>query len=162
MESTTGLESATRTVSSSPMLGFVLASAGQQAQSSFRAALEPHGLHPRAFGVLLALIAADGQSQQQLSRNLGIPASRIVALIDDLQAAGFVERRPHESDRRIYSVSLTAEGAVQLDRAAAAALTLEALITTGLSAGEQEQLRDLLRRAAANLNEGDGDRLRIW
>lgn len=144
------------------MLGFVLASAGQRAQSHFRAALEPHGLHPRAFGVLLALSDIDGQSQQQLSRNLTIPASRVVALIDDLQAAGFVERRPHESDRRIYSVSLTDQGAEHLDRAATTALELEALITTGLTAQEQRQLRDLLRRATANLDGGHADSLRVW
>lgn len=155
-------KSATQTLKAGPMLGFVLASAGRHAQSRFRIALEPHGLHPRAFGVLLALNDTNGQSQQQLSRNLAIPASRVVALIDDLQAAGFVERRPHESDRRIYSVSLTARGAAHLDRAATTALQLEALITTGLTAQEQQQLRDLLRRATANLDGGHDDGLRVW
>jgi len=70
--------------------------------------------------------------------------------------------RPHEGDRRIYSVRLTAEGAAQLDRAATTALELDALIATGLSADEQGQLRDLLRRAAASLDQGHADRLRIW
>ena len=144
------------------LLGFALASAGQQAQHGFRVALEPHQLHPRAFGVLLALSATDGQSQQQLSRSLAIPASRVVALVDDLQAAGLVVRRPHPSDRRIYAVSLTPEGVRALDAAAESALALEDQLTAGLDLQERTQLADLLRRVAANLDEGRGDGLRIW
>ena len=155
-------DKATERLEARPLLGFALASAGQLAQHRFRLALEPHGLHPRAFGVLLALSAEDGQSQQQLSRSLGIPASRIVALVDDLQAAGLVARRPHPSDRRIYAVSLTPEGAKELDGAAAAALTLEQQLTAGLHERERAQLADLLSRVAANLDDGRGGAVRIW
>ena len=119
-------------------------------------------MHPRAFGVLLALSAEDGQSQQQLSRSLGIPASRIVALVDDLQTAGLVARRPHPSDRRIYAVSLTPEGTQELDAAAGAALTLEQQLTAGLHEQERAQLADLLGRVAANLDDGRGGTVRIW
>lgn len=153
---------ATQELGTRSLLGFALASAGQQAQHRFRVALEPHQLHPRAFGVLLALSAADGQSQQQLSRGLAIPASRVVALVDDLQAAGLVVRRPHPSDRRVYAVSLTPEGAQELDAAAASALALEDQLSAGLDPQERAQLADLLRRVAANLDDGRGDNLRIW
>jgi DNA-binding MarR family transcriptional regulator len=144
------------------LLGFALATIGQQAQHRFRSALEPHGLHPRAFGVLLALSATEAQSQQQLSRSLGIPASRIVALLDDLQATGLVVRRPHPSDRRIYAVSLTPEGAQELEAAAATALALEEQLTAGLDPQERAQLAGLLQRVAVNLDDGRGDGPRIW
>jgi DNA-binding MarR family transcriptional regulator len=153
---------ATRDLRGRSLLGFALASVGQQVQHQFRLALEPHRLHPRAFGVLLALDATDAPSQQQLSRSLGIPASRVVALVDDLQAAGLVVRRPHPSDRRIYAVSLTPEGAQALEAAAASALVLEEQLTAGLDQQERAQLADLLQRVAAHLDDGRGDNLRIW
>ena len=144
------------------LLGFALASAGQRVQHRFRLALEPHLLHPRAFAVLLALSTTDGQSQQQLSRSLSIPPSRVVALVDDLQAAGLVVRQSHPSDRRVYVVSLTPEGAQELEAAAASALALEEQLSAGLDPQERAQLASLLRRVAANLDDGRGDTLRIW
>ncbi|MBA3277387.1 MAG: MarR family transcriptional regulator, partial [Geodermatophilaceae bacterium] len=68
--------------------------------TAFRAALAPYGIHPRKFAVLRALSSAAGQSQQQLSQALHIPASRLVALVDDLEERGLLERRRRPSDRR--------------------------------------------------------------
>ena len=39
-----------------------------------------------------------------------MPPSRMVALVDELEQRGLVERRPHPSDRRVRALYLTAEG----------------------------------------------------
>ncbi|WP_241365328.1 hypothetical protein, partial [Klebsiella pneumoniae] len=45
---------------------FLLSQLGAYVAEGFKARLEPLGLHPRANAVLLALAAADGQSQREL------------------------------------------------------------------------------------------------
>ena len=51
-----------------------------------------------------------GASQQQVALTLGMFASRMVALVDELQERKLVERLPNPEDRRTYSLALTAEG----------------------------------------------------
>ena len=77
MAARTGSSRAPRPTASTT-LGFLLASVGQRTQSEFRQALAALDRHPRAFGVLLALDEAGALSQQQLSRRLGVPPSRVV------------------------------------------------------------------------------------
>ncbi len=153
-----------------PPLGFLIASIGQQAMSAFRARLQPHGLHPRAFAVLWVLVEADGagadvagRSQQDLSRSLGIPASRLVGVIDGLEKGGLVVREAHPTDRRAHTVRLTGPG-----RDAARSLIDEAArfdqqLNQGLTPADRTRLRDGLLVIAANLqsDESTGAPL-IW
>ncbi|WP_208544338.1 MarR family winged helix-turn-helix transcriptional regulator [Saccharomonospora piscinae] len=45
-----------------------------------------------------------------LVKRLGITSASVTALLDRLEAAGMVERRAHDTDRRSVLVSLTARG----------------------------------------------------
>ena len=85
-------------------LGFVTASVGELVASGFRDALAPHGVSPRQYAVLWAIAAYGEHTQHQLSERLGIPASRVVALIDDLERRSAVRRLVSERDRRIRTV----------------------------------------------------------
>jgi len=69
--------------------------------------LRPLGLHPRHFGLLTHIATAAGQSQQALSGALGVHRTAMVALVDDLEARGLVERRRDPRDRRAYALHLT-------------------------------------------------------
>lgn len=144
-------------------LGFLVASVGQQAQAAFRLRLEPHGLHPRAYAVLSALVSGADHSQHDLSRLLGLPPSRIVGLVDTLEEQGLVKRRPHPLDGRAHLVQLTRAGRQKADDLRVEAVAVERELSTGLSEREREQLRELLLRVGANLGLGrdPGDR-RIW
>ena len=73
-------------------------------------ALEPVGIDPREFLLMRFVAASEGQSQQALAERLGVPASRMVALVDHLEDAGLVERRPNPEDRRIRGLHLTRKG----------------------------------------------------
>jgi DNA-binding MarR family transcriptional regulator len=72
--------------------------------------------------------------------------SNVTGLVDRLHARGLLERRAGESDRRVKHLTLTAAG--QRLRA-----ELEARLFAGrpllarLSRGDQQTMRDLLRRA---------------
>src|SRR3954470_24221742 len=90
--------------------GFLLVQLGTHAHRRFAERLAVLGLHPRHFGMLSHLAAAEGQSQQALSIALGIHRSAMVALVDDLEHRGLAERRRDPVDRRAYTLYLTPPG----------------------------------------------------
>jgi DNA-binding MarR family transcriptional regulator len=49
-------------------------------------------------------------SMSGLAERLGIDASYVTAIADQLEERGLIERRPHPTDRRVKSLALTGEG----------------------------------------------------
>ena len=93
---------------------------------------------------------AQGQSQQALAERLGVPPSRMVALVDHLEEAGLVERRPDPEDRRVRGLYLTRKGRGALERAAKIAIDYETRLCAGINREEREQLIDLLQKLQAS------------
>src|SRR5690242_10371350 len=91
-------------------LAFLLSQVGIFASQRFAGRLAALDLQPPQFRVLNMVDAAEGQSQQAIGEAIGAPASRMVAIVDELERRGLVERRPHPSDRRIRTIFLTGEG----------------------------------------------------
>jgi DNA-binding MarR family transcriptional regulator len=133
-------------------VGFLLSQLGFAGSRRFAERLEPLELNPRTFALLRHIDAAEGQSQHELAEALRVPPSRMVALIDELEGRGLVERRPHPSDRRARSLYLTAAGRRLFKRAAKVATEHEAELCAELTAAERKQLLALLGRIA----EGQG------
>src|SRR5262245_7144751 len=96
---------------------FLLSKLGFVARRGFHNALAAVALEPRQFGVLNLVAASEGLSQRALTDPLGIPASRVVAIVDELEERGLVERRRNPDDRRAHALYLTAKGRKTLDRA---------------------------------------------
>jgi DNA-binding MarR family transcriptional regulator len=109
--------------------------------------LESIGLTPASFGLLNVLGARRGATQRELGSAMGIDPSTMVALIDELEAAGLAKRRPHPTDRRAREVVITPKGSRLLERGRQMALQVEDEVLGGLNAGERRQLLRLLRRA---------------
>jgi DNA-binding MarR family transcriptional regulator len=144
-------------------LGFVIASVGNAAAAAFTATLSETGLHPRHFAVLRGLQAGEARSQQELAHGLGIPASRVVGLLDDLVKLGYVSRRESPADRRVKLVTLLGPGRDMLARLTQLAGRSEARVTAGLSDADKAELRRLLGIVYANVaDEVDGVRARVW
>jgi DNA-binding MarR family transcriptional regulator len=127
---------------------FLLVQLGAQRHRRFAERLAPFGLHPRHFGMLNHLAANEGQSQQALSRALGIHRSATVALVDDLERRGLAERRPDPADRRAYTLYLTRSGHELLAELQRVAQEDEAELLDALDASERAQLISLLQRVA--------------
>ena len=71
----------------------------------------PHGLSDAQFNVLNVLgPELAGLSQRALSEVLVVDRSNITGLLDRMEGSGWVKRADHPSDRRVYVVTLTAEG----------------------------------------------------
>jgi DNA-binding MarR family transcriptional regulator len=153
-----GLTPAGEGVASSPQqggpyqsVGFTISTAGYAIARRFREILAPLQLEPREFGLLRAVAAAEGLSQQAIGERLQIPASRMVAFVDALAARGLLERRQNPEDRRAHALYLTAEGHRLLEQAFTLAVAHERDICADLSPSERAQLLALLQRVAARL-----------
>ncbi len=110
-------------------------------------ALTPLGLTPALFAVLNVLGAREGTIQQQLSSDMGIDPSATVKLINELEAAGLVDRRRRPNDRRAWVVTTTSKGRRTLQRARRLASQVEDEVLGGLTAADRRQLLTLLRQA---------------
>src|SRR3954452_19149996 len=90
--------------------GFLLGSLGEKSRRSFIALLEPHGFHPREFGLMTVMAKRPGITQQELASLARIDPSSMVALLDDLKARGVAERHVDPGDRLGRAVYLTRQG----------------------------------------------------
>ena len=110
-------------------------------------ALDSIGLTPALFALLNVLGARDGAIQQQLSSDMGIDPSAMVALIDKLESAELAERRRHAGDRRAWEIAITPKGRRTLGRARRLVMKVEDEVLGGLTTADRRQLLTLLRRA---------------
>jgi MarR family transcriptional regulator, organic hydroperoxide resistance regulator len=128
-------------------VGFLLSRASGLLVRDSNAALAPFGLRVRSYSVLLlACEAPDGISQRDLAGVLGLDPSQVVLLVDDLAAAGLVERRPSPSDRRTKLVAATDAGRELRDRAVGVVAVAEERALGDVTPAEREVLHDLLLR----------------
>jgi DNA-binding MarR family transcriptional regulator len=132
-------------------VGFSLSTTGFAVARRFRQTLAPLGLEPREWALLRAVAADEGSSQQAIAERLQIPPSRMVALLDAMEAKGLVQRRANPADRRARALYLPPAGRSLLERALALASELERELCADLSEDEREQLLGLVARVARTL-----------
>jgi DNA-binding MarR family transcriptional regulator len=127
---------------------FLLAQLGAHTSSLFAARLAELDLSPAQVGVLRIVGQNPGLSQQALSERLGAVPSRVVRLVDELEARGLVERRRSETDRRNYALHIAGGAAQEIAAVRKAVSAHDAAVVSSLSADELETLLVLLRRIA--------------
>ncbi|HEY5316425.1 MAG TPA: MarR family transcriptional regulator [Solirubrobacteraceae bacterium] len=128
--------------------GFLLARAHVRSHAAFQDALGPLGLTPKSFGALNVIIDAGPLSQAAVGETLLIDRTTMVALVDELERAGYVERRRSIVDRRVHALEATSAGKNALRAAERIARRTHDVILAGLDAGERDQLVALLARIA--------------
>ncbi|MDT9700492.1 MarR family transcriptional regulator [Streptomyces sp. P17] len=128
--------------------GYLLYRLGLRSGQLFNSCLQESGLRLRHYAVLRYLATCDGALQRELSARLGYDPSAIVGLVDDLEKAGFAERRPSPDDRRSRIVVLTEAGRAFLRDTDEAGLKVTNELLEPLDAGERETLHALLLRIA--------------
>jgi DNA-binding MarR family transcriptional regulator len=140
---------------------FLLSQLGVYLAEDFVRRLEPFGVEPRTYAVLKALTQNDGQSQRQLSAQLGIHRNVMVTVVDKLERQGLVKRMPHPGDRRAFAVTLTNKARELVPKLDAQGRAQEDEITVSLSNAERNMVRQHLQRmsVAAGLTPGVHPRL---
>jgi DNA-binding MarR family transcriptional regulator len=129
-------------------VAFLLAQLGSYAAERFTERIAALELNPPQAGILRAIAANPGRSQQTLSHRLQLLPSRVVAFVDDLEARGFIERRANPDDRRQYALFLTADGKRLLSQLSRVARQHERELCSALTDSEHERLRELLAAIA--------------
>lgn len=137
-------------------LVFLLSQVGAQCARLFAERLAPLGLTPRAYGVLSHLGQVDRQTQQQLADRLGIHRNNMVAIIDELEAAGWVRRHRSERDRRAFEIHVTPHGTTVCRQAVQQVELLEQQVTSTLSGPEGRTAIAYLQRVADALGLTSG------
>jgi DNA-binding MarR family transcriptional regulator len=101
--------------------------------------------------LLWQVMHAPGISQSGAASLLDLETISVVRLVDSLEQAGLLERRPHPTDRRIRTLWLTkaGEAAVGQVRHINEMVRREAL--AGISTAESEQMLDTLLTMRTNL-----------
>ena len=107
------------------------------------AAANARGYH---FRLLATLIEFGPSSQAALGRHTGIDRSDIVATVNELAAAGYVERSPDPTDARRNIITLTPAGRRRHEQLGAVVTTTQNKILAPLSPTERETLTALLAK----------------
>ena len=127
---------------------FLLAQVGAHAAGQFGERLTSLRLTRPHAGILRLIGLSPGLSQQELARRLGVLASQLVALLDELQERGLIERRQDTADRRTYALHLTALGRNTTELIGHIAREHDDAICAALNMDERRQLKVLLSRIA--------------
>jgi len=114
-----------------------------------RATEDVLGMRLKQYVALTYLQQMPGVGQRQLGDLLMLDANNCVLLLNDIEEAGWAERRRDPDDRRRHIVEITESGREALFNAERALDGLEDEVLGALSPDERETLHDLLGRAMA-------------
>ncbi|MCL4799207.1 MAG: MarR family transcriptional regulator [Burkholderiales bacterium] len=131
------------------LLGYQLRLAQLAVFRDFAAASREFGVSPGRFGMLVLVEANPGVTQTRLAEAVGLDRSTLVAVLDQLEERGLLERRQGE-DRRTNGLWLTRRGKTMLGRMKDRVLAHEVHIAARLSDAERRTLLALLRRLTGN------------
>jgi DNA-binding MarR family transcriptional regulator len=130
-------------------LGYLLKHAHLRFAHLTSAELEALGIGPREWAALNCLDERHGLSQREVAELLGVDRTTMVALVDELQARGWVKRNPQPDDRRKNVVGLTRRGRDVMRRGARLVDECERRFLATLSEADAEQLKDALAAVIA-------------
>ena len=125
-------------------IAFLLAQIGAHAAGRFAERIAALELTPPQAGLLRALANEPGRSQQAVARQLGVPPSRFVMLVDSLEERGLVQRLRSRDDRRSYGLHLTDAGEQMMRELGVVGKAHEDEICAGLTSVDRAALHAAL------------------
>jgi MarR family transcriptional regulator, lower aerobic nicotinate degradation pathway regulator len=139
------ISSAVLNISIADQLGYLLGRAHLEHRAIAERELVSLGLSGKGFGALILIVQEGPLSQQRLGERQGIDRTTMVAVVDELEMGGFVERRRDARDRRAYSLQATPKGRRVLRRAAEATERAEDEFLAPLPEADRRRLKRMLR-----------------
>ncbi|MFV0385195.1 MarR family winged helix-turn-helix transcriptional regulator [Paracoccus sp. (in: a-proteobacteria)] len=132
-------------------IGFLFNDISRMRVTLYDRFVAPLGLTFTQAMLLHHLMVRDGATQVELARRMDLGTVTISGVIDRLEAAGWVVRKPDERDRRAKTVWKTeAANAIRSDLVTALK-SLNDLTLHGLTDSQIAELSTLLRQARASL-----------
>ncbi|MCW2906849.1 MAG: transcriptional regulator, MarR family [Actinomycetia bacterium] len=136
-------------------LGWAVGTVLRAYAKAAHAALEGLPGGPRGFQVLAAAAEDAHGSQLALAHRLGVDRTVMTYLLDDLEKAGLIERRPDPADRRARRIVVTAGGQDKLAGLNERLRAAEEQVLSGLDEADQQAFRTLVRRLAMSVSSAD-------
>lgn len=127
-------------------LHWVFARLKQALATAEAAAVREHRMTLWGYTVLMAVAEAPTRSQLALAQAVSVDKSKLVLILDELEAAGLVRRRPDPTDRRARIVEATGRGRRVLDAARADIEAVEGQLLADLDPPARDALRATLRQ----------------
>ncbi len=90
-------------------------------------------------------------TQAEIAQNLDLTPMAVATLVDRMEAAGWISRRPSATDRRANAIELQPRAQEALGKAMAVSDRVQEAALAGFSAAERQQLVAMLQRVRANL-----------
>lgn len=118
---------------------------------NFNARVRTHGLTQTQWQALAMLSRREGLRQAELAELLNVQPISLARLIDRMENAGWVERRPDPNDRRAIQLYLRPKVDPIIDEMFAVSMATRAAALSGFTDAEQELLLELLPRMMNNL-----------
>ena len=131
-------------------LGLLLSQLGTHAALAFGRKIKGFGISPPHVGILRWIRDNAGENQRQLASHLGVLPSRLVLLLDELEAKGLVTRQRSLQDRRNQQLQLSRKGTRLLEKVEMIATAHEADLSSALTETERATLIDLCAKLAAH------------
>ena len=101
---------------------------------------------PRGFQVMSIASVSACSNQAGIAEAMGLDRTVMTYLLDDLEKAGLVTRRPDPADRRARQVLLTKQGTTTFETAARRIEHVERAVLGGLSDADAALFRELLMK----------------
>jgi DNA-binding MarR family transcriptional regulator len=133
--------------------GFLLHDIARLLRKRFDQRARMLGLSRAQWQVLAHLHRHEGINQRGLAEILEIESVTLGRLVDRLEAAGWVERRPDARDRRARRLHTTAKVAPVIERMFALGEVTREEALSGLADPDRQQLVEALLRIRGNLSE---------
>ncbi len=124
---------------------FLLAKAYQKAQGRFKKALEPFGLTSLQHLVLEGLWYENGQPASELGKLLVLDKATLSGVLDRLQEAGWIVKRPDHGDRRVSRLYTTPKADLAKDELIAVRIRTNDVLLEGFAVEERVLLKRFLR-----------------
>ena len=117
---------------------------------AFRRRIAHLDLTPDQFTVLRTLLEGDavGMTQRELSRSMSSDPNTVASLLERMEKAGYIERLPHEKDRRAHRIKFLPKGKKTYETARAIAVMLQGEVLSVLPESSREQFLEQLARVA--------------
>jgi DNA-binding MarR family transcriptional regulator len=128
------------------MAGFLIAKAHAVFHDRANQVIGVAPLTIKHFGCLTVIADEGPLSQQYLCTRIRVDRTTMVAVVDDLEAAGLVERQRNPDDRRAYALEATDAGRAWIAEKRGDLMAAQDELLSVLSASERRQLVDSLQR----------------
>lgn len=132
-------------------IGYLLADNSRLARRAFDERVRPEGVTGPQARLLLMLERAPGENQGHYAEQLEVEPITLGRMVDRLEGAGLVERRPDPDDRRARRLHLTATSREKLTRLRERLDAMVEDMLTGLSAADRREFVRMLNILRANL-----------